>query len=133
MLPFALIPVVVMAAIVGAALYLVARHRRGGGQFRGDPGVGSARRVYFYAVSFASLMMMGNGVVLIIGYVVDALFGGRVISASQTSLAVGMSLALVGLPLWAFHWRVVQRQAADATVEGVEGVATLLDKLLELG
>ena len=112
---YALIPLVVVAALVGAVVYLVARHRSGPAP--ADPGVGATRRVYFYAVSFASLVVAVNGVVLILDYVVEALFGPRVISGSQTGLAVGMSLALVGLPLWAFHWRVVQRQSAGAAVE----------------
>ena len=79
--------------------------------------MGATRRVYFYAVSFASLMMAGNGIVLMLHYAIEAIFGGAVIYSSQTDLAVGMSLTLVGLPLWAFHWRVVQRQSDGAAVE----------------
>ena len=66
------------------------RHRRGEGRLGpADPGVGATRRVYFYAASFASLMMAGNGIVLMLHYAIEAMFGGAVIYSSQTDLAVG--------------------------------------------
>ena len=73
-----------------------------------DPGIGTARRVYFYVVSFVALMMAANGVVQIVQYLLESLFGSDVLSPSQTRLAVGASLAIVGLPLWLVHWRIVQ-------------------------
>ena len=109
---------VAVAVAAAVAVYMAVRHRRGEGRLvPADPGVGATRRVYFYAVSFASLMMAGNGIVLMLHYAIEAIFGGAVIYSSQTDLAVGMSLTLVGLPLWAFHWRVVQRQSDGAAVE----------------
>ena len=111
-------PVVAVAVAAAVAVYMAVRHRRGEDRLGpADPGVGATRRVYFYAVSFASLMMAGNGIVLMLHYAIEAVFGGAVIYSSQTDLAVGMSLTLVGLPLWAFHWRVVQRQSDGAAVE----------------
>ena len=115
---FYMVMPVVAVAVAAVAVYMAVRHRRGEDRLGpADPGVGATRRVYFYAVSFASLMMAGNGIVLMLHYAIEAVFGGAVIYSSQTDLAVGMSLTLVGLPLWAFHWRVVQRQSDGAAVE----------------
>lgn len=73
-----------------------------------------ARRLYFYVVSFASLMMWVNGAALVGQFVLDALFGGDVAISSDMGLAAGASILVVGLPLWAFHWRHVQRAAGEA-------------------
>ena len=113
-----LIPYVFVGAVVVAAVYLAARYGRlRGGLAAPDPGVGTVRRLYFYAVSFAALMMAANGVVRIVRYVIDALLREGLVSGSQVELAMGMSLALVGLPLWALHWRIAQRHTAEFPVE----------------
>jgi len=112
-LPF-LIPVVILAA----AVYSIVRHQRLERRFGvTDPGIGTVRRLYFYTVAFASLVMAANGVVQIVRYTLESLFGGDVISASQSGLAGGMSLTLVGLPLWLFHWRMVQRHVGETPME----------------
>ena len=82
-----------------------------------DPGIGTVRRLYFYVVAFVALMMAANGLVQIISFVLDDLFGGDVISASRTGLAIGASLTIVGLPLWAVHWMLVQRYVREMPVE----------------
>lgn len=82
-----------------------------------EDGGGIVRRIYFYVVAFASLMMWVNGVVLLAQFALDGIFGGALISASNTGIAAGIALTVVGLPLWAFHWRSIQRAAADAPVE----------------
>ena len=79
-----------------------------------DPGIGTVRRLYFYFVSLVALMMAVNGLVQIVRFPLDSLFGPETLTPSRTALAVGISLAVVGLPLWAFHWRTMQRYVARA-------------------
>ena len=47
----------------------------------------------------------------------DAVFSGEVLSPSRIQLATGLSLTIVGLPLWAFHWRLINRQVRTLPVE----------------
>jgi hypothetical protein len=112
-----LLPPLILAAILAVVVYSIVRYQRQRRLGAVDPGIGIVRRLYFYLVSFAALMMTANGVVQIIRYIVESLFGGDLISGSQTGLAVGMSLTLVGLPLWLFHWRTVQRHVGEMPVE----------------
>ena len=112
----------VIAAVVYAVIY--SRRRRGGLEVV-DPGIGTIRRLYFYGVSFVALMMAANGVVLILQFVLEGAFGPEAVSASRLRLAVGASLAIVGLPLWAVHWLIVQRYVRRLPVE----TASLLRKM----
>ena len=88
-----------------------------------------ARRLYFYVVSFASLMMWVNGAALVGQFVLDAVFGGDVAISSDTGLAAGASILVVGLPLWAFHWRYVQRAAGDAAGNAAAERGSLIRKV----
>ena len=109
---------VVFLALVAAVVYGIvslARRRRGFAEV--DPGIGTVRRLYFYGVSFIALMMAAFGVMEIVRFVLDELFGGAVLSPSRVRLATGLSLTLVGLPLWAVHWRVAQRHSKRLPVE----------------
>ena len=112
--PFLIIPIILLAAVVAAVYVISARRQRGIG---GDPGIGTVRRLYFYAVAFVALMMAANGVVQIVRYILESLFGGQVVHASQTQLAVGLALTIVGLPLWLAHWVIVQRHVRSLPVE----------------
>ena len=97
-------------AIIGAIVYAIVQWRRRQAPLEPvDPGIGTVRRLYFYAVSFVALMVAANGLVQIERYVLEGLFGGDVLSPSRSGLAIGISLAIVGLPIWGFHWRMVQR------------------------
>ena len=110
-------PLILLIGIVAAVYVIVQRRRRTDPFEQVDPGIGTARRVYFYVVSFVALMMAANGVVQIVQYLLESLFGSDVLSPSQTRLAVGASLAIVGLPLWLVQWRIVQRHVGELPVE----------------
>ncbi|MDP6713261.1 MAG: DUF5671 domain-containing protein [SAR202 cluster bacterium] len=84
---------------------------------RVDTGIGTVRRLYFYSVSFVALMMVANGVMLVSMDLLDRLFGGSAVSDSTTRLAWGLALIIVGLPLWAFHWRAMAGHVAINAVE----------------
>ena len=102
---------------VGLVAWVVVVWLRRGKDGASEDGGSIVRRIYFYVVSFASLMMWVNGVVLLAQFALDGIFGGALISASNTGIAAGIAITVVGLPLWAFHWRSIQRAAADAPAE----------------
>ena len=117
---FALIPLLVLGAVIGAVVYgvmAVTRRRRDFGEV--DPGIGTVRSLYFYTVSFVTLMMGVNGVVVLAASVLEGLFGGPALSSSGSgsALALGMSLVIVGIPLWALHWRMIGRHVRQLPVE----------------
>ena len=82
-----------------------------------DPGIGIARRLYFYIVAFVSLMMASTGVVMLIEFILDSIAGFALISESNVRLAAGVSLLIVGAPLWYFHWRYIRRATAEQPAE----------------
>ena len=112
-----LIPIV----IIGLIIYGIVVWRRRASEHAQDddtdPGIGTVRRLYFYLVAFVSLMMSVSGIVLLIQFIFDSIFGGEVISDSTTMLAGGVSLLIVGAPLWYFHWRYIQRVVVEQPVE----------------
>lgn len=102
---------------IGLVAWVVVVWLRRGKDGAAEDGGSIVRRIYFYVVAFASLMMWVNGVVLLAQFALDGIFGGALISASNTGIAAGIAITVVGLPLWAFHWRSIQRAAADAPAE----------------
>ena len=117
-IPFGIISNLIPLAILGAVVYAIVQwRRRRDGTGEADPGIGSGRRLYFYIVSFVALMVAANGIVQIAQYVLDVLLGDEVVSPSTVRLAVGASMAIVGFPLWVFHWIIVQRHVRDLPVE----------------
>ena len=107
-----------LIAVIGAIVYAIVQRRRGRDSLEPvDPGIGTVRKLYFYAVSFVALMVAANGLVQIERYVLEGIFGGDVLSPSRSGLAIGISLALVGLPIWGFHWRLVLRYVRELPVE----------------
>ena len=74
-----------------------------------DLGIGTPRRFYFYSISFIALILLASGVLTVLMSLLDELFGEQVIREGTTRLATGLALTIVGLPLWAFHWRFAQR------------------------
>ena len=115
---FGLISNLIPLAIIGFIIYvIVSRRRRGPGLEAKDPGIGTVRRLYFYIVSFVALMVASNGLMIVVMWILDGLFGDEVLSDSTTLLAAGVAMAIVGLPIWIFHWRTIQRQVADLPVE----------------
>ena len=112
-----LIPIVIIGLIIYGII--VWRRRASGGAREAEPdhGIGTVRRLYFYIVAFVSLMMTATGVVMLIQFILDSIVGGAVISDSTVRLAAGVSLLIVGAPLWFFHWRYIQRAVAEQPVE----------------
>lgn len=65
------------------------------------------RRLYFYALALISLEVVIWGVINLLRTIVS-----RRLIGSSDLLATGLSLVLVGLPIFLLHWRVVQQDAA---------------------
>ena len=113
-----MLPLLLFVVVIGAVAYgLSTLARRGRGLAVADPGIGTVRRLYFYVVSFVALMMASNGIALVGAYVLESVFGPDTLARSTVQLASGISLTVVGLPLWAFHWRLITRQVRALPVE----------------
>ena len=65
------------------------------------------RRLYFYLVTLISLELVIWGIIALGRTIVDNLPG----VGTGNLLAGGLSLVLVGVPIFLIHWRVVQRDA----------------------
>src|SRR5258706_3578244 len=89
------------------------------------------RRLYFYAVAFISLEVILWGTISL----VRSFFGNRIEDGVQT-LAQAISLILVGVPIFLFHWIFAQRFSASddeektATVRAVFLYGILLATLI---
>jgi hypothetical protein len=72
------------------------------------------RRLYFYLVAFVSLEVVAWALISL----------ARSVFADSLSdiLAGGLAFILVGLPVFLFHWRLVQREAAADKEERFSGV-----------
>ena len=113
-LALALIIPFAIFAVGGAAVYAVFVWRNTDRSYEVDTGVGTPRRIYFYLASFVSLMMAAGGAASVLAALLDSVFRGG--DFSET-LAMGLALVAVGLPVWLFHWRFVQRAAARTPPE----------------
>ena len=104
--------------VLGGILYgIVALTRRTRGLGEIDSGIGTVRRLYFYIVSIVALMMAANGMALVVGFLLDSLIGPATLTGTSVRLATGLSLTVVGIPLWVIHWRILVRQVGEMPVE----------------
>lgn len=72
------------------------------------------RRIYYYVVSATGLTLVWLGSVRVVQVGLDQLFESGVIATEdfwQLPLATGLSLLIVGIPVWLLHWRAVQSVA----------------------
>ncbi len=100
---FLLVPLVIIAAIVAAA---VGWRRREGleGEREEDRGIGTAKRLYFYGATFVFMLVAGAGVVLVADKLLDDAFGPATFGrGDSSSLAIGVVLVFVWTPVWAWH------------------------------
>src|SRR5512147_519568 len=94
----------------------------------------TVRRLYFYAVAIISLEVVIWGV---IGLLRSILNPHRVTNSAQ-ALAQAISLVLVGVPIFLFHWLWSQRAAAreeeekSATLRAVFLYGVLLGTLVPI-
>ena len=118
---FFIFSILLQIAIVGGiafGIYKLIQRGRGGAEPEiEDAGVGTPRRFYFYSISFIATIVAANGVMITLMSLLDALFGGAALLDSPAQLATGLSMTIVGVPLWALHWRWVQSAVASNDAE----------------
>ncbi len=88
----------------------------------------TVRRIYYYAVAATGLVLLWVGLINVVQVVLDALLTAGQFKASfvwQQPLATGLSLLVVGAPVWALHWRAVQSIAQKEDTEGAAERASL--------
>src|SRR5262245_29990526 len=71
------------------------------------------RRLYFYGIAFVSLLMVAIGLSGLGDVLVDNLGGTTEarVDAVRSQVTQNAALVLVGLPVWALHWRFAERAA----------------------
>lgn len=114
-----IIPTLTLLVIVGGVAYAIYAWRKHepDPDDDHDPGMGTLKRLYFYGISFAALMTLVAGISLTVQSLLNVLFDGQAFSLSSNSLAWGLSLFIVALPIWFFHWRFILRSVAAMPVE----------------
>ena len=84
-----------------------------------SPQGAAVRRLYYYLVAAAGLALTWVGAVVLLQTLFDVWFVDQGLSGFWAEpLATGLSLLAVGAPVWAFHWRAVQRVARQPDAEG---------------
>ncbi len=120
-----------LVAVVVAIVYGVSRWRRAGAAAdSGEPLAVSVRRFYFYFVSLTGLLVGAGGLFFIVEFALEGVFGELVLSASREPLAIGLSLAVVGLAGWGFHWRHIQKSLKAGRAEAQALLRSLYTYLL---
>lgn len=79
------------------------------------------RRIYYYVVAATGLVLVWLGSVRVVQVGLDQLFEANAVATPdfwQLPLATGLSLLLVGIPVWLLHWRSVQAVARREDDEG---------------
>ncbi len=84
----------------------------------------TTKRLYFYGVSFVTLVVAVNGVALLIQFLIE-LFTKSTISGWDNQASLGLSMVIVGAPLWVVHWLYTQRQAAKQPDEAASTLRKL--------
>src|SRR3990172_2893967 len=120
-----LVPLAVIGGIVAAVVAWTRRDRLEVEEEEEDRGIGMVKRLYFYAATFAYMVVAGVGISLVGGYVLDELFGPPVLSRGTARLALGVALVLIWTPMWVWHRMRVQRFAEEEPAE----VRSILRKL----
>ena len=100
-----LIPLLILVGIVAAAVWFFTRGS-GTGE---DPGIGTLKRLYFYGLSFAAMIVAASGAVVLVDYGADRAVSTTIFSQGESQLALGLAMFIVGLPVWLMHWRFAQR------------------------
>lgn len=112
-----LLPLLLVIGIVVA--FLVARDSSGGdgADATDDDGHGTLRRVFVYSLVLLGAVLTASGLSGILRVVLESLGGTTLVSESDRGLALGLSLTVVGLPVWLLAWRAAQRDAGTSQAE----------------
>ena len=111
---FALLPLLLIGGVIYA---LVVALRRAADDEDVESGIGTLRRLFIYGLALVGLAVGAQGLAMLIGGALDALAGDTVIAESDTQLALGLALTLVGTPAWVFFWLAAERSLRRHPVE----------------
>ncbi|MFC1965250.1 DUF5671 domain-containing protein, partial [Chloroflexota bacterium] len=83
----------------------------------------SARRVYFYLMSFLGLGTLVAGLIFLFGILIDVITYATGTALTVTSswwrnqLALCLALLLVGTPIWLYYWNVILKRVQAGGIE----------------
>ena len=106
--------------LINLCIYKLISFRKGGnyGQSLVDP----ARRLYLYVISGVGLSMLVNGLeqssVHLIGFFVSP----SLLETSTERAALGISLLVIGGPLWILYWQKINREVLKNSDEITSGI-----------
>ncbi len=111
-----LLPLLVIVAVIVAVV--VARERsNGAGGADGDDGHGTLRRVFVYSLALLGAVLTASGLSGVLQAALEPLGGPALVSETERGLALGLSLTVVGLPVWVLAWRAAQRDTERSVRE----------------
>jgi hypothetical protein len=85
----------------------------------------TVRRLYYYAVAATGLGLLWYGAVSVLQAFLDRFLVASAGEFWLELLATGLSLLIVGAPVWAVHWQTAQRLARRADAAGAQERASL--------
>ena len=110
-----LVPFAVIGLVVWAIVHYV---RRKPGTLEVEPGIGTVARLFIYGGALVGAFMASSGLALLVGGLVDLIGPGDIdIGEEDTLLAFGLSLVIVGAPVWVLFLRAPERSVREHPVE----------------
>ena len=134
-----LVPLVVLGLVIWGIVSFV---RRGRDESEVDEGIGTVRRLFIYGGALVGAFMGTSGIALLLGGLIDVVGpGDLVVSEESSTLALALSLTIVGAPVWGLFWwagerslrthpaeqRSVARRGYANLVRGVSLVVVILN------
>ena len=115
---FSLISSFVPLVLLGLIIWAIVSFARRGREEAADPGIGTVRRLFIYGGALVGAFMGASGLALLVGGLVALVGPGDiVIGEEDTTLALGLSLTIVGAPVWGLFWWAGERSVRDHPVE----------------
>ena len=106
--------------LITLCIYKLIAFRKGGnyGQSLVDP----ARRLYFYIISGVGLSMLVNGLEQSSVHLIGFLVPPSLLETSPERAALGISLLVIGGPLWILYWQKINREVLNNPDEITSGI-----------
>ena len=106
--------------LITLCIYKLIAFRKGGnyGQSLVDP----ARRLYFYIISGVGLSMLVNGLEQSLVHLIGFLVPPSLLETSPERAALGISLLVIGGPLWILYWQKINREVLKNPDEITSGI-----------
>lgn len=102
-----IVPIILLGVVIGGVALIVWTMRRGNV-------VVDIRQIYFYLVAFATLLMGFFGALQLVGQMFTLLLpysDGESNIFTRQQIVGTLSVLLIALPVWWFHWQPARRRA----------------------